>query len=146
MTTFRKCLREPIRQQHQFRRNCRNQAPIERAHHRQIKTHVGIRRFQAAQLVNLAAWRLPCAAPAPNRLPAAAPRKPSRRVQLGRTTVENIPAAVRQLPFADIVRELRNFLGVQLPKNVQVENVIGLKSRVRFEFGPPVALLVLRGQ
>ena len=47
---------------------------------------------------------------------------------------------------ANVVRKLRCFFGFQLAKNVQVKDVVGFQRGVRFQLGPPVAVLRLRGK
>ena len=116
-------------------------SPINGADHREIKANVGICCFQAAQFVNFSLRALHV------RRECRIAGEPQRHVglhggvQLGRAAVEDIPAAVGQLPVADIVRELCGFLGFQLAQNVEVENVIGFEGGIGFELAPPVAVL-----
>src|ERR1700730_4293576 len=63
-----------------------------------------------------------------------------RRVQLGRSAVVNVPAAVFELASPDVVRKLRDAIGTRLINYVKVENVVRFEGSVRFEFPEPVTL------
>src|SRR5258708_12194060 len=66
-----------------------------------------------------------------------------RRIQFRRTAVIYVPAAIFELPAPDIVRQFRDAVRMRLTNYVQVEDVIGFQSGIRFEFPEPVAFRVL---
>ena len=66
------------------------------------------------------------------------------RIELGRTTGIDAPAAVRQLALADVVGQLGDALRISLAKNVEVIDVIRFQCGIGFEFTLPVALLGLK--
>src|SRR4029077_7081001 len=127
-------------------RNRRHHVPANGADHREIEPNIGIRGFETPEvqyfLLRALNVRRICGIATQTKGNVSL----HRRIQLRRTAVENVPAAVFELPVADIARQLGGFLGFKLTQAVQVENGIGFKRGIGFELAPPVAFLSLRGQ
>ena len=66
-----------------------------------------------------------------------------RGVQLGRPARVNVPAAVGELPAADIIRQLGDPIRVGPAEDMKVKYVVGLDRGIRFKLAQPVSLLSL---
>ena len=137
---------EPVRQQHQFGRDGGSHVPLQRAHQGQVESLKRIDCLEASQFVDAATralhvWRIRTVA---SQLEAEVGLY--RCINFRGTTNVNIPAAIGQLPPANIGGQFLHTRSVKAAQDVQIQNVIRLERRVRFEFTQPVAPRILQAQ
>ena len=138
--------RKPGWEQHQLRGNGGRHLPNHGTHQSEIKSGVGVRGFEAAELQHTGTSTLHV------RLIGAVAGKLEgkisfdRGIEFGGTAEINIPAAVRQLALANIIGELAYTLGIGFIQDMQIENIVGFQSGVGLELANPIPLGGLQRQ